>query len=322
MKKKWLSLLLMVGILFFIGCGKEEVQTDSKEIITDYQPVTIQNFNRTLSITEVPERIVSMNVHTTEILFTLGLGDRIVGTAFNNAEILPEFKEDFDRIPVLAERYPSMEVLLGAEPDFVYGRDSAFGANGTASVSEMETYGIHAYAVKGTLVNGATMDDVYEDFLNLGRIFDVEEKAIAIVSEMQQEMEGIQQQLGEIEKPVKVLVFDMGGDTVFTAGQSLQTTLIEMAGGKNIFDDIANNWGSVSWEEVVDRNPEVIVINDYGDETAEEKIDELLTNPFMQEVDAVKNQRFVVLPLPSVFEGPRNVDALRILAEGFYPEQF
>lgn len=322
MKKIYVLLFVLMVAISYGGCSDNQNQANISNTQSDYSSVTIQNFNRTLTFTEKPKRVVSMNVHTTEILFTLGLEDYIVGTAYNNAEILPEFKEKFDKIPILADRYPSLEVLLDSEPDFVYGRDSAFGENGPADVKDLAEFGIKSYAVKGTLVNGATMDDVYEDFLNLGRIFEVEEKSIEIVNTMQDEMQAIQDKLGDIDKPVRVLVFDMGGDTVFTAGLSLQSTLIEMAGGINIFNDIASNWGRVSWEEVVDRNPDVIVINDYGNQSAEEKINELLSNESIKNVDAIKNKRFVILPLPSVFEGPRNVDALRILAKGFYPEKF
>ncbi|GAX90308.1 Fe3+-hydroxamate ABC transporter substrate-binding protein [Effusibacillus lacus] len=257
-------------------------------------------------------------------MLALGLEKHMVGTAYNSdGEFLPELKEKFSKIPVLAEKYPSLEVLMGVNPDFVYGRESAFkGKEQVASVDELAKYGINCYVAKGTYVTGAKMEDVYEDILNLGRIFNIEQRAKELVSSMQKDIEAIRYKIGSVEKPIRVLVYDSGEDTVFTAGQSLQTSLITLAGGKNVFDDIAKNWAKVSWEEVVKRDPEVIVINDYGKTKAEDKIKFLSNNPALSNVTAVKNKRFVVLPLSSVFEGVRNVGALETLAKGFYPEKF
>jgi iron complex transport system substrate-binding protein len=98
--------------------------------------------------------------------------------------------------------------------------------------------------------------------------------------------------------------------------------LIALAGGKNVFDDVAKNWTTVSWEAAVQRQPEVIVINDYGETSAEAKIELLLNNSALADTPAVKNRRFVVLPLPGVFEGVRNPGAVELLARGFYPEAF
>jgi iron complex transport system substrate-binding protein len=125
-----------------------------------------------------------------------------------------------------------------------------------------------------------------------------------------------------VDEPVRVLVYDAGTDDLFTAGQSLQTHLIALAGGKNIFDDIEENWVTVSWEEAVARDPQVIVINDYGATPLADKIAFLENNPALSSIEAVQQKRFVAIPLPTVFEGVRNASAVRILAKGFYPEKF
>ena len=122
--------------------------------------------------------------------------------------------------------------------------------------------------------------------------------------------------------PVRVFVFDFGGDSAFTACQSLQTNLIELAGGKNIFDDIPKTWAKVSWEEVVERDPEVIVINEYGEIPTEDKLHELKTSPALSEVAAIKNNRFCIIKLPAVFPGIRNADTVEKFAQSFHPEQF
>lgn len=285
-------------------------------------PLEIQNGDHTLVFAQAPERAVSLNLHTTELMLALGLGEKLVGTAYGNAQILPEFEAEYQSIPILAEQYPPLEVLVATEADFTYGRSSAYGENGVASVDQLAELGIQGYTVQGTLVEAGTMEDVYIDIRNLGQIFDIQPRAEALIAEMQAEIAAVQAQLADVDEPVKVLVYDAGTDDLFTAGQSLQTHLIELAGGENVFADIEANWTTVSWEEAVARDPDVIVINDYGSVALEDKLSFLRDNPALSSLSAVQNDRFVAIPLPSVFEGVRNPDAVQTLAAGFYPTIF
>lgn len=300
-----------------------QTATSDPDAATTY-PLTIQNGENTLVFEKAPERAVSLNLHTTELMLALGLADKLIGTAYGNATILPEFEAEYQAIPVLAERYPTLEVLVAAEPDFTYGRGSAYGLgeDGVASVEQLAELGIQAYIVQGTLVEAGTMEDVYTDIHNLGQIFDIQPRAEELIQSMQAEISAIQEQIGDVDAPVRVLVYDAGTDDLFTAGQSLQTHLISLAGGENVFSDVEANWTTVSWEEAVAREPEVIVINDYGEVSLAEKISFLENNPALSSMPAIQNKRFVAISLPSVFEGVRNPDAIRTLAEGFYPEKF
>lgn len=78
------------------------------------------------------------NEHTAEILLALGLEDIIVGAVLREGRhILPEYAEAFDALNIIGQENPLFEVLLDLEPDFVYGRSSAFdGDNSVSSVAE------------------------------------------------------------------------------------------------------------------------------------------------------------------------------------------
>jgi iron complex transport system substrate-binding protein len=324
-----LSIIFLLLFIFILPACSQQAQTKQQaseaagtEKSSAQAPVKIENFNRTLTFTEAPKRAVSLNQHTTEIMLALGLEDRMVGTAYLDDEILPEFKDQYNKIPVLAAKYPSLEVLLGTQPDFVYGRQSAFGKKGVASVEDLAQKGIQAYVAQGTYVETATIKDVYEDILNIGRIFRVEKKAEDLVAEMKKDIQKVQQQIGKVEKPARVLVYDSGDDALFTVGRGLTSDLISLAGGQNVFDDIPKSWVNVSWEESVKRAPDVIVIADYGNIPAAEKIKKLSQHPALADVPAIKNKRFVVLPLSDIFEGIRNARAVDTLAKGFYPDKF
>ncbi|GHA18825.1 lipoprotein [Devosia pacifica] len=288
-------------------------------------PLTIENGGNTLVFEAAPERAVSLNGHTTEVMLSLGLADHMVGTSYMNHPVIEPLAADYDTIPQLADgtSYPSLEVLLGADPDFTYGRLSAYRDTSVAPIETLAGFGINAYAVKGTLIDGATIEDVYEDIDNLGQIFDIQDRANALIAEMQADIEAVSSTIDNAAvEPVSVLVYDSGTDGIYTAGTALQTNLIELAGGRNVFDDLDSTWETVSWEEAVAREPEVIVINDYGQTSADEKIALLTENPALSSVPAIQNKRFVVLPLPSMFEGVRIPDGVKTLAQGFHPELF
>jgi iron complex transport system substrate-binding protein len=153
--------------------------------------------------------------------------------------------------------------------------------------------------------------------LNLGTIFGVSDRATALV-------DGYKARLAEVtagvdrSNPLRVFVYDSGEEAPFTAGKyAMPTAMIEAAGGVNIMDDVEKSWTEVAWEPVVERNPQVIVIVNYGDVTAEQKIAYLKTNPAFAGIDAVVNDRFVVLDYVEATPGPRNVEAVEKLVAGF-----
>ncbi|GGK23385.1 lipoprotein [Caldalkalibacillus thermarum] len=299
----------------------EETQTDPAGA-SGYQPVTIENNGRTLSFDKPPQRAVTLNQHVTEVMLALGLEEVMVGTAYLDDEILPQFQEAYEQIPVLADRYPSQEVFLSVEPDFAYaGWQSAFSENGVGSVEELEAFGVTAYLHHSSTIVGPTIEDVYQDIRNIGRIFGVEERAEELIAQMETDIALLQEQIGKVDEPIRVFVYDSGEDQAFTVGQNYMNTLIRLAGGENIFADLDKNWGSVNWEEVVERSPEVIVVVDYGEMTAEQKIDFLLRHPALDNVPAIQHERFVVVPLSAAAEGIRAPLALEILIKGFYPEK-
>lgn len=120
------------------------------------------------------------------------------------------------------------------------------------------------------------------------------------------------------------MVYDSGNDGVFTcSGINFESLLIEYAGGHNIFSDLdEKQWITVSYEEVLAREPDVILIHDYDSPSVEEKIKEIQTNPVLSQLECVQNERFAVITLESVLPGNRMAYAIESLAADFYPELF
>ena len=125
------------------------------------------------------------------------------------------------------------------------------------------------------------------------------------------------------QETVKVFVYDMAQDGgAYTCGNNFTAKLIEHAGGKNIFSDMDKTWANVSWEEVVERAPEVIVIDDYGDTSLEQKISELKENPALAAVPAIANDRIISVNLCEVFASSMTGDTIEKFAKAFHPDCF
>ena len=205
-----------------------------------------------VTFTHVPETVLCTNVNTGDQLMALGLGDKIIATANNNTQVAPEFREEYEAIPEMADR-PTLETILDMEPDFVYGRSSAFSEKYNTEHDTLSQYGIMSLSSIEGYKLGADLEDVYQDFYNLGRIFRVEDKAEEIVSAMKEQVAAVEEAVAGQES-TKVFVFDMAQEEgAYTCGNNFTSKLIEHAGGTNIFNDLDTTWATVSWEEVVER---------------------------------------------------------------------
>ncbi|WP_203362766.1 ABC transporter substrate-binding protein [Bacillus sp. REN10] len=315
--------VLLLSIMTACNQSASPTEKPSDKNTETTEPITIENMDRTITFEEAPKRAVTLNQHTTEIMLALGLEDSMVGTAYLDDEILPEYKEAYGKIKVLSDKYPSQEVFLEVESDFAYaGWQSAFTDKTLGTVEQLEQFGVKSYLQQSSNMSGPTMDDVFTDILNIGRIFRVEDRAETLVQNMKEEMNAVQEKVKDVEEPIHVFVYDSGEKEPTTAGQNFLNELITLAGGSNIFNDIEKGWASASWEEVVNRNPEIIVIVDYGDTTIDQKREFLVSHPALKDVEAIKNKRFVTLPLSAGAEGVRGPIAIETLAKAFYPDQF
>ena len=187
----------------------------------------------------------------------------------------------------------------------------------------MEPFGVKVYELTESCTHimkkgKASIDDMYADLLNLGSIFNVEDRAKNLVNDYKAELKSFKSNL-ETGEPVRVFVYDSGEDTPFTAGlYAMPTALIEAAGGVNVMNGFEKSWGTVTWEEVVAQNPEVIIIVNYGSVTAEQKRAFMMSNPAFANIEAVKNDRFVTLEYVEATPGPRNIKAIKTLAKAFW----
>ncbi|MFE1379410.1 ABC transporter substrate-binding protein [Streptomyces sp. NPDC058740] len=284
-------------------------------------PYTVTNCGVTTTYQAPPKRAVTMNQHVTEIMLALGLEKSLAGTAYLDDAVLPAYKKAYDGVPVLAREYPSKESLLAANPDFVYGGyASAFDAKAGRSRDDLKRSGIDSRLNTEYCPTGATrLDDLYREVTEVGRTFGVPDRAEAWTRRARADVAAAEQRL-KGTRPVSVFVYDSGDKTAFTAGgKGIGNELITRAGGRNVFADLDKTFGDATWEQVVARRPDVIVIYDYGSTTVEQKKRRLLDDPALREVPAVRNRRFAVLPLSDAVLGVRAPAAVGKLAAQLHP---
>lgn len=291
-------------------------------------PVTVKSCNRDVTFDAAPERAISNDVNLTEMMLALKLQDRMVGyTGISGWKTLDAgLREGVKELPELSPKYPTKEVLLNADADFFFaGWNYGMKVGGEVTPETLEPFKIKVYELTESCIhimakNKPTMNDMFVDLQNLGKIFGVEDRAEALVAGYRKQLDDITTRIGGIEKPVRVFVYDSGTEKPFTSGRfGIPTAMIEAAGGVNIMEDVEKSWTEVSWEPVIERNPEVVVIVNYGDVTAEQKIAFMKENPAFKNLDAVKQDRFVVLEYVEATPGPRNVQAIDRLAKAFHP---
>lgn len=273
-----------------------------------------------------PRRAVVYEGGSADKMFALGLTDHVHGYVMPPAN--PPVEEspwaaEYAKVEFLGDDLLNKELVVDAKADFVVaGWRSGFSDERGITPEILDGLGIQSFMHTESCYNYpdhpekvTPFEALYTDLERLGRIFDVEDRANGVVADLKDRVEKVKAEAPQGE-PVPVFLYDSGTDQPFTAGNQVPPNeIISFAGGRNIFADLEQRWTKVGWESVVAAKPEVIIILDYGDQPAEEKIDFLKTSPATATLPAVVNDRFYVLDYNEGISSPRNVDGLEGFAE-------
>lgn len=318
----FLTSVFLVGPMAFAAATSVAFPADTPTRM----PVSIENCGTVATYAAAPQRAFAMNQAATEIMLALGLQNRMVGTAFLDDAILPELTEAYNTIQVRATGYPSREVLFGARPDFVYAAyPTAF--SDVAGMSDLLRSGTPSYLSPSRCSDQIrsrpdSMELVFGEIRDIGRIFGVLPRAEQLISAYQTDLAEVRNQLGTVDPPLRVFWWDNGMPPSVAGCCGAPSEILRLAGATNIFDNVRGSWGTVAWADVVARNPDVIVLVDATWSPAAQKRQWLLDNPALAGVEAVKHRRFVTVSFSDATPGIRNVATVRKLAETLYPEKF
>jgi len=247
---------------------------------------------------KAPERVVANTQPIAELLIKLGLVDKLVGVAALYGELDPEVATEFAKVPVLSKDYVSKEPVVGANPDLVIGRGDLFADAdwGVGTVNGLNELGIRTY-VNGTSVKGATLDTLYQDIENIGKIFDIQDKANEHVAKLKERAEALKTSFADAKPQTFAFVSDIGegGITAYTGNNdTFQGEALGFLNLKNGFADFEGT--NVSAEQLIAGNPDILLLSYYaGGPDPEKTLKELYANPAMQDINAVKNKKVFVI---------------------------
>ncbi|MDH6453857.1 MULTISPECIES: ABC transporter substrate-binding protein [unclassified Streptomyces] len=312
------KLLAAVLCLAATGCG---AQVESP-VDADSTAVTLTNCGRKVTYDKVPERVVTNDVGITELMFALGLEDRMAGFAMpdDKGDLAGvDWKDGYDKVKWLSKDQLTKENVLDAKGDFVFaGWNYGFRDDNGFTPEALKKLGIPSYILTESCRNGRTktsrgimppLDALYADLTNLGKLFGVERRAATLIAGFKKQVAAVAAQ-APAKKPT-VFLYDSGQDQPFTSGRwATPDEIISKAGGVNVMHDVDDSWTTVGWESVIERNPDVIVICDYGDVSAEQKKKFLLSYGPLRNVSAVRHKRIFVLDYVDLVESPRNPAAI------------
>jgi iron complex transport system substrate-binding protein len=314
------------ALLVLAGCASSAPGDDGEGALSDATgaaasgyPLTIDNCGTEVTFEEAPERVVTIKSSTLELMLALGLEDRIVGAAFTDGPVPEEDADAAAGVAILSDKVPSQEATLAAEPDLVFaGWESNLTAEGAGDRATLEQLGVRTYVApaacqgEGYRPDPLTFDGVFAGFAEAGEIFGVEDAAADLVAEQQAALDAIEPS----DAGLTALWYSSGDDQPFVgAGIGAPQMIMDAAGLENVVGDVEDSWTSLSWEAVVDADPDVIVLVDAAWNTAESKIAKLEANAATAAMPAVQQGRYVIVDFPATEAGVRNVDAVASIVE-------
>lgn len=322
--------LLLAPALLITACGGSGDGTGKtgKASAAGY-PVTLDNCGHRVTLTAAPKHAVSLNQGTTEILLSLGLADRMAGTATWTDPVMKGLEKANAGVQRLADNNPSFEKVLDADPDFVTASFvSTLGKGGVATRAQFEKLGVPTYVSPSDCSEGKdndtggdgsrseplTLDAVYGEIRDLARAFGVEKRGDALIARLEDRVAEATDGLDV--SGVSLMYWFANSQSPYLAGCCGAPGAITRAlGAENAFSDTHDEWPQINWETVADRDPDVIVIGDLTRkqqtaETAEAKIRFLETNPATRNLTAVKKKRFVSLSGQAMNPSVRTVEGI------------
>ena len=339
MKQKMFLMILVLSLLL-VGCTStpdptitapqdaESAETGPAAIEDTYYPVTVTTHNYAkepieITFEKAPEKVFAVYQNSIETLLALGLEDRIVAAAGLDQDVKAEYSQAFSGVNYLTEFSPDKESVLMLEPDFILSWYSYFGEKRLGDVGFFHERGINTYIMQNS---GATTENIleneYTDILTIGKIFNVEDKAEAIVSEMKEKVEKIASEAQKMKQKPRVLVMEFEKEGVRVYGENtLGGDMVKQLGAELV---IASD-NKMSSEEFIASNPEVIFTVYFGSSNsiadADAAIEKIISEPKYQSLSAVQNNRVYAISLGEMYcSGTRTLDGILRLSRGIYPE--
>ena len=315
--------------------GNNGNNTNTEPVASHY-PVTIDTYNYAkeqikVTFDKMPEKVVCTNQTQTELMLYFGLDKYIAGMAYLDGAVRSDLQAQYDALKAAGKEltvkgYPSKEVVLALEPDFIFGWRSAFADKSLGDVSEWHKLKTNTMILRcsNNTVNKRDLDAVLADIADIGAIFDIEDVTDAYIADAKAMIEEIDAKVSSLDKPLTAIIVEPYDGTFYCWGSDTLTgSLVVSAGAEYALPE----GGDLSVEDIVNLNPEVIIV-DYMDEegvSAEANqanaIATIMNEAALAEVPAVANGKVMAVNLTDVYGGGiRMVPSVRAMFDFMYGE--
>ena len=296
------------------GGGAPEERTGERFFTADSEGRRAEFF-----LDHVPERVLVTYPGATELLLTLGLGDKIAGTVAPYGEEPEELVAAYARLPLIAAPYvPSREEVSALRPDLIIGWSHHFTPEALGDVYSYFQKGVGCYIVPATVRKGRpTLEGTVYPFIeDVGKMFRVEEKAREYTAQLKSRVAVVEVRTKVRERRATTMILQSHGNSLYS-----------LYGPGYIIDDIAAKAGAdnvttrqlraVGPERVLAFDPDVILYVNGKNISLLEAEEELFTDFNLRNMRAVRERRVIVIPFAEVNNGNgRTVDALERIASG------
>ncbi|MBE9373122.1 ABC transporter substrate-binding protein [Saccharopolyspora sp. HNM0983] len=290
----------------------------------------MSNCDHHVTVEEPPQRAVSLNQSTTEIMLSLGLQDRMVGSATWTDPVHPDLAAANEQVPVLTENTPSFEGVLETEPDIVLGAYQAVFTDG--SVAERERFdelGVPTYLSpsnclpeEAPLSEPVELADIYGEVRDIAALFGVPERGERLVAQLEQRVAAAQQKVEGLDLPAdtSVLFWFARTQSPYVAGGTGSPALMARTlGVQSTYTDEPGMWPQIGWEDILRRNPDLLVLGDLTRDSegdglaAKERF--LREDPAASQLDAAREQRWLPMTGTALNVSLQTVDGIEQLAD-------
>jgi len=308
------AIVIVVSAAFiYINYAPSANQTAGAYSVTDDEGYTTQ-------FTAVPQRIISLAPSNTQILFAIGVGNKVVGVT------------DYDHYPYNFTAWiaagnmtsvggfstPNKEAIASLNPDLILA----------TNVNDADTVSLRSMGYKVLVLNPNNVTGVLNDITMVGQATGATQNATELVNSINAQISEIQAKIAAANLPKPLVYYEVWNNPLMSAGgTSFINDVITKAGGINIFGNETQQYPTVSSETVVAKNPDVIMLPtdmaNPGDTPFYGSVAQVEARPGWSSISAVQNNRVVVVDGDLFAEaGPRIAQNIAVAAAAFYPELF
>lgn len=301
-------------------------------------PLTLKNCGRDVTFTHAPERTVSIGQSTTEILYLLGLSDKVVGTAVWIGPVIKGYEEANAKIDRLADNDPSFESVLAKKPDLVTAQFQwHVGPEGiVAKPQQFEELKIPVYTSPadctgkdnsgggdGVRHSVFTMDLIYQEVTELAQIFNVQDRGEKLVADLKAREEAARKKIASADGKLSAVFWfssaELDIDPYVAGTNGAPGYIMSALGIKNVINS-EEEWPTVGWETIAKSQPTLVVAGKMDrrrfpadDIVVKEKF--LKEDPVTSLMPAVKQGHIVEMDAQAMNPTIRTIDGIEVLAD-------